>query len=57
MTTLQELQLDEEQRIDDIKQAREDAISGKPLAEQSYDYYNAYTQTHLTAALNLLGGE
>jgi hypothetical protein len=57
MTTLQELQLDEEQRIDDIKQAREDAISGKPLAEQSYEYYNAYTQAHLTAALNLLGGE
>ena len=57
MTTLQELQLDEEQRIEDIKQAREDAIAGKPLAEQSYDYYNAYTQAHLTAALNLLGGE
>ncbi len=57
MTTLQELQLDEEQRIADIKQAREDAIAGKPLAEPSYDYYTAYTQAHLTAALNLLGGE
>jgi hypothetical protein len=53
----QQLQLDEEQRIDDIKQGRDDAISGKPLAEQSYDYYTGYTQSYLTAALNLLGGK
>jgi len=53
----QQLQLEEEQRVADIKQAREDAISGRPLSGQSYDYYTGYTQAHLTAALNLLGGE
>ena len=57
MTTLQELQLDEDQRIEDIKQGRDDAISGKPLAEQSYDYYTGYTQSYLTASLNLLEGK
>jgi hypothetical protein len=53
----QQLQLDEEQRIEDIKQGRDDAIAGRPLSGQSYDYYTAYTKEHLTAALNLLGGK
>mgnify|MGYP000553574083 CR=1 FL=1 len=53
----QQLQLEEEQRVADIKQAREDAIAGRPLSGQSYDYYTGYTQSYLTAALNLLGGK
>ena len=57
MTTLQELQLDEEQRIEDIKQGRDDAISGKPASEGSDEYLFAYADEHLSAALNLLGGE
>jgi hypothetical protein len=71
MATLEELKmketfrlLDEEQRIEDIKKGREDAITdrmlgnaGKPTPGQSYDYYTAYAKEHLTAALNLLGGK
>ena len=61
---IRNLAREEEQRIDDIKKGREDAltdrmlgIASKPSPGQSYDYYTGYTQAHLTAALNLLGGK
>jgi hypothetical protein len=53
----QQLQLDEEQRIEDIKQGREDAIAGKPVQQSTVEYVQAYTLQKLDSSLNLLGGK